>query len=428
MWLWAAFIIFILILLALDLGVFHRKAHVMTLKEALASSGAWISIALAFNVFVYLSYEHHWFRLDIPGHEPDGQTAAVLFLTGYVVEKSLGLDNILMIAIIFEYFRIPALHQHRVLFWGVVGALVMRAVMILAGVALIQRFSWILYLFGVLLIVSGLKMALARDAPDPAKNPIIALAKRLLPVTHDLAGERLAVRVDGKLVLTPLALALIMIETSDLIFAAELDPGDLCHYFGSVSGVHQQHHGCAGSALAVLCFGGHRRSFLPPEARARAASGAYRHQIPVEGSASDGGRRCFLHARSGHLHFVGSRRSLTDLRTAYAGLFPVEHSGPSEARNEATSIGGAIGTRIVAISSSSAGVPSPRFVRTLGTPLVPFEILHGAFVLFGLGARLEGAQVVAPSGFWIDLPRVEAIAARLQFTDHGRRLPGLLSC
>jgi tellurite resistance protein TerC len=224
MWLWAAFIIFILFLLALDLGVFHRKAHVMTLKEALASSGAWISIALAFNVFVYLSYEHHWFRLDIPGHEPDGQTAAVLFLTGYVVEKSLGLDNILMIAIIFEYFRIPALYQHRVLFWGVVGALVMRAVMILAGVALIQRFSWILYLFGVLLIVSGLKMALARDAPDPAKNPIIALAKRLLPVTHDLAGERLAVRVDDKLVLTPLALALIMIETSDLIFAVDSIP------------------------------------------------------------------------------------------------------------------------------------------------------------------------------------------------------------
>jgi tellurite resistance protein TerC len=224
MWLWAAFIIFILFLLALDLGVFHRKAHVMTLKEALASSGAWISIALAFNVFVYLSYEHHWFRLDIPGHEPDGQTAAVLFLTVYVVEKSLGLDNILMIAIIFEYFRIPALYQHRVLFWGVVGALVMRAVMILAGVALIQRFSWILYLFGVLLIVSGLKMALARDAPDPAKNPIISLAKRLLAVTHDLAGERLAVRVDGKLVLTPLALALIMIETSDLIFAVDSIP------------------------------------------------------------------------------------------------------------------------------------------------------------------------------------------------------------
>jgi tellurite resistance protein TerC len=162
--------------------------------------------------------------LDIPEQKPDGRMAAVLFLTGYVVEKSLGLDNILVIAIIFEYFRIPALYQHRVLFWGVVGALLMRAVMILAGVALIQRFNWVLYLFGAFLIVSGAKMALARDGPDPKKNPVIALARRLLPVTHNLAGERLAVRIDGKLVLTPLALTLVMIETSDLVFAVDSIP------------------------------------------------------------------------------------------------------------------------------------------------------------------------------------------------------------
>jgi tellurite resistance protein TerC len=224
MWVWAAFIVFILFLLALDLGVFHRKAHAITLKEALLLSGAWTSVALAFNVFVYFAYEHHWFGLDLPGDEPDGRMAAVLFLTGYVVEKSLGLDNVFVIAMIFTYFRIPSLYQHRVLFWGVVGALAMRAVMILAGIVLIERFSWILYLFGAFLIVSGVRMALARHPPDLEKNPAIALARLLLPVTHNLAGERLAVRIDGKLALTPLALALIMIETSDLIFAADSIP------------------------------------------------------------------------------------------------------------------------------------------------------------------------------------------------------------
>jgi tellurite resistance protein TerC len=224
MWLWAAFIVFILFLLALDLGVFHRKAHAIMLKDALVLSGAWIGVALAFDVFVYFSYEYHWFGLDIPEDEPDGRTAAVLFLTGYVVEKSLGVDNILLIAMIFSYFRISAPYQHRVLFWGVVGALVMRGAMIFAGVALIERFNWMLYLFGLFLIVSGVRMVLQPHAPDPENNPVIALAKRLFPVTHNLVGERLAVRIDGKLTLTPLALALIMIETSDLIFALDSIP------------------------------------------------------------------------------------------------------------------------------------------------------------------------------------------------------------
>lgn len=219
MWPWAVFIAFIVFLLALDLGVFHRQAHAITLKEALIWSGVWIGVALAFSVFLYFSYEYHWFGLDLAEDEPDGGTAAVLFLTGYVVEKSLGVDNIVLIAMIFSYFRIPAMYQHRVLFWGVAGALVMRGAMILVGVALIERFHWILYVFGGFLIVIGIRMALARNAPDPANNPVIALVKRLLPVTHNLAGERLVIRISGKLTLTPLALALIMIETSDLIFA-----------------------------------------------------------------------------------------------------------------------------------------------------------------------------------------------------------------
>jgi tellurite resistance protein TerC len=224
MWVWAAFIIFILFLLMLDLGIFHRKAHVITLKEALTWSGVWIGLALVFNVFVYCAYEYHWFGLNLPEHEPDGRTAAVLFFTGYLVEKSLGMDNVFLIAMIFSYFAIPAMYQHRVLFWGIVGALVMRAVMILAGVALIQRFDWILYVFGAFLIVSGLRMVMARHAPDPEKNLIIKMAKRLLPVTDHLAGEQFIVRTNGERALTPLAVALIMIETSDLIFAIDSIP------------------------------------------------------------------------------------------------------------------------------------------------------------------------------------------------------------
>jgi tellurite resistance protein TerC len=224
MWLWAAFIIFILFLLVLDLGVFHRKAHVITLKEALTWSGVWIGLALVFNVSVYFAYEYHWFGLDIPEAEPDGRTAAVLFFTGYLVEKSLGMDNVFLIAMIFSYFGIPPIYQHRVLFWGIVGALVMRAVTILAGVALIQRFDWTLYVFGAFLIVSAVRMAVARHAPNPKRNPLIALAKRLFPVTDDLAGGRFMVRTNGTPALTPLGLALIMIETSDLIFAIDSIP------------------------------------------------------------------------------------------------------------------------------------------------------------------------------------------------------------
>jgi tellurite resistance protein TerC len=222
--LWVGFAVLIVGLLALDLGVFRRTAHVIDLREALVASGAWIGVGLLFNVFVYFAYEHHWFGLDIPGEEPDGRTAAVLYLSGYVVEKSLGMDNVFVIAMIFSYFRIPAEYQHRVLFWGIVGAIAMRALMILAGVALIHRFHWTLYVFGAFLIVSGLRMATAREAPDPERNPAIRLARRLLPVTPALAGERLVVRADGRLALTPLALALIMIESTDAVFAVDSIP------------------------------------------------------------------------------------------------------------------------------------------------------------------------------------------------------------
>ena len=224
MWVWIAFVTFVLFLLALDLGVFHRKARVVTVREALVTSAGWIALALVFNAFVYFAYEDHWFGLDLPSGEPDGRTAAVLFLTGYVAEKSLGMDNVFVIAMIFSSFGIPAKHQHRVLFWGIVGALVMRAAMILAGAALIERFHWVLYVFGGFLIVTGVRMILARHAPDPERQPAVVLARRIVPVTPELHDERLVVRTEARLYLTPLGLALVAIESSDLMFALDSIP------------------------------------------------------------------------------------------------------------------------------------------------------------------------------------------------------------
>jgi tellurite resistance protein TerC len=224
MWLWAAFILFIFFLLALDLGIVHRKSRTITFKEAMILSGVWIGVALAFNVLVFFAYEHHWFGLDLTSGEPDGRSAAVLFFTGYLLEKALGLDNIFFIAMIFSYFRIPTAYQHRVLYWGIVGAIIMRALMILAGTALIERADWILYVFGVVLIISGVRMGLVGHPPDLEKNPIITWTRQFLPVMPKLAGERFVVLREGQFVLTPLALALIMIETSDLIFALDSIP------------------------------------------------------------------------------------------------------------------------------------------------------------------------------------------------------------
>jgi tellurite resistance protein TerC len=224
MWPWAAFILFIFFLLALDLGIFHRKTRTIAFKEALILSGVWIGVALIFNVLVFFLYEHHWSGLGLAGGESDGRTAAVLFLTGYLIEKSLGLDNIFFIAMIFSYFRIPTAYQHRVLYWGIVGAVVMRALMILAGIALIERVDWILYLFGAFLIVSGVRMGLVGHPPDLEKNPFITWTRQFFPVMPKFAGARFVVQREEQLALTPLALALIMIETSDLIFALDSIP------------------------------------------------------------------------------------------------------------------------------------------------------------------------------------------------------------
>jgi tellurite resistance protein TerC len=162
--------------------------------------------------------------MGLPGTEPDGRAAAVMFLTGYVLEKSLSVDNVFVMAVIFSYFGVPAVSQHRVLFWGILGALVLRGAMILLGSVLIARFHWVLYIFGALLIFTAAKMLLVRQEPDPKNTWLVRLARRLFPVTDGFVGQRFAVRVNGQWMLTPLALALAAVESTDLLFAVDSVP------------------------------------------------------------------------------------------------------------------------------------------------------------------------------------------------------------
>ena len=261
-WIWIGFILFVLALLALDLGVFHRKAHVVSIKEALAWSAVWVALGLSFSVFVYFGYSNNWMGLGtkidpVDGTPITGGEAVIKYLTGYVVEKSLSVDNIFVIALIFGYFAVPAIYQHRVLFWGILGALLMRGVMIGIGAALIARFHWILYLFAAFLILAGVKMLFMKTEGDPGKNVVVRATKRLFPVTDTFHGEHFFVRAGsgaskeapipadahvphagekprdraveaasarGALMITPLMLALVMVETTDLIFAVDSIP------------------------------------------------------------------------------------------------------------------------------------------------------------------------------------------------------------
>ncbi len=225
-WVWLGFSALILALLALDLGVFNRRPHAIGTGEALGWTAFWVALALCFNGGVYLMYEHHWLGIgQTIGHALSGREAALRFLTAYLVEKSLSVDNIFIIAMIFAYFRIPREYQHRVLFWGVVGALVMRAVMIAGGIALIQRFAWLVYIFGGLLIVTAVKMLVVRhDSLEPERSPFIRLLRRRFQVTEEFHGHRFFVNVEGRRAATPLALALVMVETTDLLFAVDSIP------------------------------------------------------------------------------------------------------------------------------------------------------------------------------------------------------------
>jgi tellurite resistance protein TerC len=259
---YAAFILLVLVLLALDLGVFHRKVHVVSVREALGWSAFWIALGLAFSGFIYAGYENHWMGLgltpDLMTLRPvpveglgtvynDGASAVVKYVTGYLVEKSLAVDNIFVISMIFTFFAVPAIYQHRVLFWGILGALVLRGAMIAAGARMIQEFSWIIYVFGGFLILTGVKMLLLKEGEtDPNKNLVVRATRRLIPrasrehffvragtdASHEAETPGAAVGPDavvdsarrGALLATPLFLALVMVEFTDLIFAVDSIP------------------------------------------------------------------------------------------------------------------------------------------------------------------------------------------------------------
>ncbi|HWY77033.1 MAG TPA: TerC/Alx family metal homeostasis membrane protein [Verrucomicrobiae bacterium] len=209
-WHWVGFILGVIIFLALDLGVFHRTAHVVRFREAMFWTILWASLALLFAGALVLWRNHE---------------EAVQFFTGYFIELSLSMDNVFVIALIFTYFRVPSEHQHRVLFWGILGALIMRGLMILAGVALVTRFDWVLYLLGLVLLYTGLKMLFVRsDKIEPDKNPVARLARQFLPLSPDFEGQKLTVVRNGQRLLTPLFLVLLMVETADLIFAVDSIP------------------------------------------------------------------------------------------------------------------------------------------------------------------------------------------------------------
>jgi tellurite resistance protein TerC len=209
-WLWVVFNLLVLGFLALDLGVFHRKAHAVSIREAAAWSAFWVGLALSFNVLLFVTR---------------GSDVGLEFLAGYLIEKSLSVDNVFVFALVFSYFAVPAVYQHRVLFWGVVGALVMRGVMIFAGASLLKQFHWVIFVFGALLIVTGIRMALVKGhGYSPEKSPVQRLVRKLIPVVDRFEGQRFFVRSAGRLAATPLFMALVAVETTDLIFAVDSIP------------------------------------------------------------------------------------------------------------------------------------------------------------------------------------------------------------
>jgi tellurite resistance protein TerC len=212
-YLWVLFAVVILGLLALDLGIFHRKSHTVKMREALTWSGVWIALALIFNGFIYYT------RGPVPAME---------FLTGYLVEEALSVDNLFVFLMVFSFFRVPAEYQHKILFWGIIGALFMRAAFILAGITLIQQFHWVIYIFGAFLIITGIKMLTNDDDEiNPERNPVLRLFRRFMPVTDNYDRDNFFVRKDGRLFATPLFVVLLMVETTDVIFAVDSIPAIL---------------------------------------------------------------------------------------------------------------------------------------------------------------------------------------------------------
>jgi tellurite resistance protein TerC len=197
-------------MLVIDLGIFHRKAHAVSIREAAIWSAVWVALALLFNAGIYFF---------------SGPEHALQFLTGYLIEKSLSVDNIFVFVLLFSYFSVPAAYQHRVLFWGVLGALIMRGILIVLGAMLLENFHWVLYLFGAFLIVTGIRMAFNKDeAVHPERNPVLKLVRRVVPVTANFEGDRFLVRRAGQVLVTPLLLVLLVVETTDLVFALDSIP------------------------------------------------------------------------------------------------------------------------------------------------------------------------------------------------------------
>jgi tellurite resistance protein TerC len=219
-WLWIGFNLFVLLMLALDLGVFHRKAHVVSIKEATIWSVVWISLALLFNLGLYF----FWGQIS-PASEYSNNEAALAFFTGYLIEKSLSVDNIFVFVLIFTFFGVPAAYQHRVLFWGIIGALLMRGTLIAVGAVLLKEFHWIIYVFGAFLIFTGIRMALHRNEEmHLEQNPLIKFVRRIMPVTDTYEGDKFFIRRAGKLIATPLFLVLLLVESTDLVFAVDSIP------------------------------------------------------------------------------------------------------------------------------------------------------------------------------------------------------------
>ncbi len=223
---WIGFLVIIVFLLILDLKVFHKNEHEINFKEALYWTGFWVFLALLFNVFIYYAYSYKWFGIGLNGfHVTDGKDAAMKFFTGYIIEKSLSMDNIFVMAMIFGYFKVPSIYQHRVLYWGILGALIMRGIMIISGIGLIRMFDWIIYVFGALLILTAIKMLFTKDEDiEPEKNFFVKTARKLYPVTSGYIGHQFFTKIDGKRAITPLFLVLLMVESTDVLFAVDSIP------------------------------------------------------------------------------------------------------------------------------------------------------------------------------------------------------------
>ncbi|MCX7014623.1 MAG: TerC/Alx family metal homeostasis membrane protein [Candidatus Sumerlaeota bacterium] len=225
-WLYAGFVVFVALMMALDLGVLNRKAHVVSVREAIGWTAVWVSLAGLFVVFVDCAYTYHWLGIGLDhAHVLSGPEASLLFTTAYIVEESLSLDNVFVMALAIEYFAVPACDQHRVLFWGIVGAVLLRAMMIAAGAVLVAKFAWMNYVFGAILLATALKMLVTEEQKiEPERNPVVRLVRRFFLVTPHYHGEKFFVRAQGGWAITPLLLVVVLVAVLNMVFAVDSVP------------------------------------------------------------------------------------------------------------------------------------------------------------------------------------------------------------